>query len=150
MINKRKGAPGDGRDDGGFRFPDFYTFNISIAIPTPWTGTLIGWNGTATLDRHGQIYLSPIGVSVGKSATIASASLTANYLLQSNKPTANETYNFLSGHGISIGGGYIGGVNWTISPTNSATNNALGFGLYIPQIGASYNYTPESFIFNKK
>jgi hypothetical protein len=71
-------------------------------------------------------------------------------MLQSNKPTASETYNFLSGHGISIGGGYYGGANWTISPANSGTKNALGIGLYTPQIGASYNYTPDYLIINKQ
>jgi hypothetical protein len=71
-------------------------------------------------------------------------------MLQSNIPTPSETYNFLSGHGISIGAGYIGGVNWTISPVNNATVNALGVGLYTPQIEASYNFTPDNVIFNKE
>jgi len=123
----------------GFRFPDFYTVNISI-------GGMVGWNGTITLDRHGQIYISPIGGTLGKSATLISGSLTANWLLQRNKPSASETYSFLSGHGVSVGGGYIGGVNWTMSPTNAGTQNAIGFGFFSPQIGASYNYTPDTLL----
>ncbi len=71
-------------------------------------------------------------------------------MLQSKKPTASETHSFLSGHGISVGGGYFGGVNLTISPTNDGTKSALGVGLYSPQVGASYNYTPDWLIFNKK
>jgi hypothetical protein len=136
-----------GSEDTGLRLPDFYTLNISIAIPNPYTGTIIGWNGTASIDRHGQIFVSPFGVTVGKSATIGSASLTANYMLQSKVPTADETYGFLSGHGISAGAGYWGGVNFSNSPANSGTNYALGFGLYTPQAGVSYNYTTDNFIF---
>jgi RHS repeat-associated protein len=144
-----KGKKGGG-DDTGTRPPDFYSLNITIAIPNQITATIVGWSGNITIDRYGQIFLSPIGVSVGKSAFSGSASLTANWIAQSKKPSATETYNFLSGHGISIGGGYIGGVNWSISPTNSGTKNAFGLGLYTPQVGASYNYTPGSFIFFKK
>ena len=138
------------KDITGSRLPDFYSFNVTLAIPNPYTTSIIGWSGSISIDRHGQIFASPLGFAIGKSAFWGSASLTANYLIQSNKPTASETYNFLSGHGISIGAGYIGGANWAISPTNSGTNNALGVGFYTPQIGASYNYTPENFIFFKK
>lgn len=137
-------------DETGPRFPDFYSLNITIAVPNLVTGTLVGWSGNISIDRHMQVYVSPIGVSVGKSAFVGSASLTANWMMQSNKPTASETYDFLSGHGVSVGGGYIGGVNVSISPTNKGTKTALGFGLYTPQAGASYNYTPSSLIYNKK
>ncbi|GAB0157122.1 hypothetical protein CHRYSEOSP005_23910 [Chryseobacterium sp. Alg-005] len=76
-------------------------------------------------------------------------------MLQRQAPTSSETYNFLSGHGVSAGAGYVGGVSWTNSPTNSGTKNAVGFGIYSPQIGASYNFTPDTFfgvplILNKK
>jgi len=141
---------GEESGSSGIRLPDFYSLNITIAIPNPITATFIGWSGNISIDRHGQIFVSPYGASVGKSTFVASASLTANWMLQSKKPTANETYNFLSGNGISIGGGYYGGLNWSISPTNDGTKDALGIGLYTPQIGASYNYTPEYLIFNKK
>jgi LysM domain len=136
--------------NSGLRMPDFYTLNVSVTIPTPWTATALGWNGTVSIDRHGQIFASPIGIGIGKSATGVSGSLTANWMLQSNKPTSTETYNFLSGHGISVGGGYIGGVNFSISPTNSGTKNAIGIGFYSPQVGVSYNYTPDGLIYNKK
>lgn len=135
---------------GGIRAPDFYSLNIAIAIPNPLTFTVVGWNGNISIDRHLQIFASPIGFGIGKSVTIASASLTANWMIQSNKPTSTETYNFLSGHGISVGGGYIGGINVAISPTNSGTKTAVGVGLYTPQIGGSYNYTPDNLIFNHK
>jgi hypothetical protein len=136
--------------ESNLRMPDYYSLNVSIAIPNPLTLTFIGWNGNISIDRHGQIYASPIGVSIGKSALLGSASLTANYMLQNNSPSHNETYNFLSGHGVSTGGGFIIGGNYSISPVNSGTKNSIGFGLYTPQVGVSYNYTPDRFIFFKK
>jgi hypothetical protein len=141
---------GSHTNNTGWRAPDFYSFNFTVAIPNPITSTLIGWSANISVDRHGQVYLSPFGGSVGKSAFMVSVSLTANLMLQSTKPAANETYNYLSGHGISIGGGYYGGVNWAMSPANSGNINALGIGLYTPQVGASYNYTPDYLIINKK
>ncbi len=71
-------------------------------------------------------------------------------MFQSNKPSSSDTYNFLSGHGISAGGGYIGGGALTWSPTNSGTKTAFGLGVFTPQLGASYNYTPDRTIYNRK
>lgn len=136
----QRGWASGGKDNTGVRAPDFYLLNVIVAIPNPITATVVGWSGSLSIDRHGQTFISPYGVGVGKSALFASASLTANWMLQSNKPKANETYNFLSGHGISIGGGYYGGVNWAISPTKDDTRNALSIGLYTPQLGVSCTY----------
>ena len=67
-------------------------------------------------------------------------------MLQSAEPTATETDNFLSGHGI-----VIRGAAWTSSPANEGgTKDALGIGFFTPQFGGSYNYTFDSRIFNKK
>ena len=132
-------------DNTGIRAPDFYSLNVTIAIPNNLTGTSVGWSANISIDRYAQVYISPIGLSFGKSAfDYFSASLTTNWMSQSTMPTANETYDFLSGHGISSGGGFVGGVNWGVSPFNSGTKNAIGFGFYTPQIGTSYNYTPDS------
>ena len=43
---------------GLWRLPDYINANINIAIPTPWTGTVIGWSGTASLDRYGDWFWS--------------------------------------------------------------------------------------------
>lgn len=159
LQNIGESAPDVNSSSTGLRLPDFYTLNFAVTIPNTWTGTLIGWNVSTSVDRHGQVFVSPFGFSVGKSASGVSGSITGNWMLQSTKPTSTETYNFLSGHGISVGGGYIGGANWSFSPTNSGTKHALGVGLYSPQGGVSYNYTPDRidifgksipFIFNKK
>jgi uncharacterized protein RhaS with RHS repeats len=37
---------------GLWRFPDFYQTNVNIAIPNLWTGTLVGWSGTASIDTE--------------------------------------------------------------------------------------------------
>jgi RHS repeat-associated protein len=47
------------------RFPDYFALNISIAIPNPWTGTVVGINLSASLDRNGHYHISPFGVSAG-------------------------------------------------------------------------------------
>jgi hypothetical protein len=148
-------SPGDGGGGGdathwysgianlwnSIRLPDYASLNVAIAIPTPYTGTAVGWNITASLDRYGHFYFSPIGVGVGKSAGRASGSLTANWLNQSTQPSEQQLNNFLTGHGVNLGGGYIfgGGESW--SPGNGT---ATGIGFYTPQVGISYNYTPSS------
>lgn len=136
---------------GGFeRLPDFYTLNLSVAIPNPYTLTLIGWNGTISIDRHLQIFGSPFGLTVGKSTTLFAGSITANTLQQPTTPSAVEMANFLSGHGVSISAGFIYGHNFSYSPTNNGTKSAFGIGFFTPQIGASYNYTPNYLTITKK
>jgi RHS repeat-associated protein len=131
----------------GFRAPDFYSLNIGIPTPFFVSGSL-----TFTMDRHFQWYISP-GVSVGVPSG-RSFSLTASWLTQSRKPTPTQTYNFLSGLGMGMSGGYfgVGGV-WNGSPSNLKSNNtanAFGFGIMTPQFGLGYSYTPEFLIFNRK
>ena len=79
---------------------------------------------------------------VGKSATLVSASLTANWLMQSNKPTQQLLNNFLTENGFNAGGGYYDGGSVSYTPSSGG---AWGVGAYTPQIGASYNYTPTAF-----
>jgi hypothetical protein len=50
---------------------------INVAIPNPITGTVFGWSGTASLDRHGSWYESVLGAGLGKSANIIIGSITA-------------------------------------------------------------------------
>jgi RHS repeat-associated protein len=127
--------------ENDLRFPDYYNLNISIAIPNPYTLTFVGWNGSFSIDRHGQVFGSILGFSVGKSASFVSGSATANWINQSITPTAIQTSSFLTGHGINVTAGYGLGASWSNSPTNSGSNNAFGVGVVSPQIGASYNYT---------
>jgi len=133
-------------NEDDLRLPDYYTLNVSATLPNSVTKDWVGWNGTATIDRHLQIYLSPLGASFGKSIFSPSFSFTANWMLQSKTPTAAQTYNFLSGHGASVAGGYWFGLNLGISPANKDTKTSFGFGLVSPQIGVSYNYTPDSLL----
>lgn len=143
IVNADGGEPGQGGNPG-FRFPDYYTANVSIAIPNPVTASFVGWNGTLTVDKNFTVYASPLGASVGKSAGLFSGSLTANWINQLKTPTGSQLNNFLSGHGYTIGGGNIVGGGVSYSPGNG-TATSLGF--YTPQFGASYNYTPNAFIF---
>jgi hypothetical protein len=71
------------------RVPDFYSFSLSVAVPK--TAGYLGWNINITLDRHYQLYLSPFGASLGRPmGGKYSASLTGNWIYQSNKPSAAE------------------------------------------------------------
>jgi len=80
IVNADGGEPGQGGNPG-FRFPDYYTANFSIAIPNPLTASFVGWNGTLTVDRNFTVYASPLGASVGKSTGLFSGSLTANWVI---------------------------------------------------------------------
>ena len=123
---------------GLWRWPDYIIFNINIAIPTPWTATLVGWSGTLSIDRYGQTYWSPLGLGIGKSATAVSGSLTANWLNMCGQPSAQELDNFLTQHGFSFSGGFWAGLNENWTP---GSGFSTGVGFVSPQIGASYNYS---------
>lgn len=123
---------------GLWRWPDYISVNLNIAIPTPWTGTLVGWSGTVSLDRYGDWFWSPLGGGVGKSATVVSGSLMANWLDRGCKPTKSQLSNFLSAHGFNATAGYGGGLSQSYTP---GSGWATGIGLASPQIGASYNYS---------
>ena len=124
--------------EGKWRWPDFLAANVNIAIVTPWTGTLIGWSGTASLDRYGNWYWSPLGGGVGKSATFVSGSVTANWMNQSCQASEEQLNNFLSGNGVNVSVGFWGGVSESWSPGNGS---ATGVGFVTPQAGVSYNYS---------
>jgi RHS repeat-associated protein len=131
------GSEGEKRSSG-LRGPDYFSLNISISIIGP-----IGWNITASLDRYGHFYFSPLGISIGKSSGTYSGSLTAGWLNQPNQPSAGQLNNFLSGNGFNFGGGYYvgGGISYT-----PGAGTATNIGAYTPQFGGSYNYTPSFFI----
>ena len=123
---------------GLWRWPDYIGANINIAIVNPWTLTLVGWSGTASIDRYGHTYWSPLGLGVGKSATIVSGSLTANWLNTCHKPTPKELESFLTQHGFSGSAGFWGGANQNYTP---GSGWSTGVGFVSPQAGASYNYS---------
>ncbi len=123
---------------GLWRWPDYISGNINIAIPNPWTLTLVGWSGTASIDRYGHTYWSPLGLGVGRSATMVSGSLTGNWLDKCHKPTQKELDDFLTQHGFSGSAGFWGGANQNYTP---GSGWSTGVGFVSPQIGASYNYS---------
>ena len=120
------------------RTPDFYNVNLNITIPTPWTATLLSWSGTLSIDRYGDWYWSPIGLGVGKAATVASLSVTANWMNHGGTPSARELGNMLSSFGANAAAGFWGGVSESWTP---GAGTATGVGLVTPQIGVSANYS---------
>jgi RHS repeat-associated protein len=124
------------------RLPDLYSGSISFTIPTPLTGNALSWTLSSSIDRYGNCYYSPIGPGFGRAWTGISGSLTANYMLQRNTPTESELKDSLSGHSVSIAGGWWVGGNGTYSPSNGKC--FLGGGFVTPQLGANYSYTYEA------
>jgi RHS repeat-associated protein len=123
--------------DGLWRLPDYGSLNVNVAIPTPWTGTMIGWSGQLSLDRYGNLYVAPLGGNVGKAATGLSGSMTAGWLNECGKPSEIRLRDFLSGHSVNAGGGFWGGGGVTWTP---GVGTATEIGVVSPQVGASYHY----------
>jgi RHS repeat-associated protein len=119
------------------RRPDYYSFNINIAIPNPWTLTFIGWSPQITLDRNGNLYLSLLAVSIGKSLSGFSASLTGGwYGLEAH--SADQLQGFLGGHSLNVAGGdWLGGglTGWF------GRGKAVEIGMFSPQVGGAYHYS---------
>lgn len=99
---------------------------------------MVGYSGSVTVDKHGNVYLAPLGVEGGKSITIVSASASAGWLNRYCTPSEQDISKFLSGHAVNVGGGFWGGVSETWSPGNGT---ATQVGFYTPQAGASYGYS---------
>ncbi len=69
-------------------------------------GSVVGWNGTLSRDLYGRWYLSLIGATAGKSLTIGSLSLTANWVVD---PSPDSLNSFLTKWSASAGFGFIFG-----------------------------------------
>ena len=120
------------------RDPDFISANVTVAIPNPYTATVVGWSGSLARDRYGNWYWSVLGLSVGKSLYGASVSVTPGWLNQLTTPSSTQLEQFLTTSGGNFGVGYWGGGGISYTP-GSGTATVLGF--YTPQIGLSYNYS---------
>jgi hypothetical protein len=117
------------------------TVNVSVGLPH--TGGLLGLAGVLTVDEFGRVYVSKgAGISVGRSATAVSGAVTFGTLLQAKSATPEQLQNFLTGHAISYGNGALVGSGFTYSPFsgNGTSSFAAEFGVFSPQIGATYSY----------
>lgn len=120
-----------------FRAPDFLSANLNVAIPTPWTATLVGVTFALNVDRNGGVYFG-LGPSVGKSLTMVSGSATADWVDQRSTPTAQQLNGFLTQHSFSATAGFWGGVQQSYTP---GSGWATGVGFVSPQAGAGYTYS---------
>jgi RHS repeat-associated protein len=117
---------------GLWRVPDYYSFDVNFAIPNRLTGNLVGLSLEVNLDRYGNVYFG-WGGNIGKSAQLASFSLTGAWLDVCGTPSEGELSSFLNGVSYSYGGGYWLGH----SKTTSGAIAASEFGIYYPQVGGS-------------
>jgi RHS repeat-associated protein len=122
----------------GLRPPDFFSVNVNVAIPTPLTGTLLGWSGQAAIDSYGDVFVSPLGFNFGKSATFVSGSLTGGWLDAAGVPGQGQLQGLLSGNSFNFGGGYGGGAQRAWTP---GCGWATQSGIYSPQAGAAWDYS---------
>jgi hypothetical protein len=122
------------------RLPDFYSFNLNVAIPTPWTGTLLGGTGSVTVDRYGRVFAGG-GPNIGKALTFVSGSITAGWMNASTIPSEPQLASFLGGGSYSVGGGLWGGVALSYSPGYGIRGaTATNIGGFTPQFGAGWTY----------
>lgn len=113
--------------------PQYVSINLNV-------GTWIGWSGQLTFDGRGNIYWAPIGVTLGKSATVVSGSITFGWIRgcpQGHGPSSAREIDMLSGHGFNGALGYILGIGF--SGNDSGT--AWEFGLFSPQAGVAWHYS---------
>jgi hypothetical protein len=120
------------------RRPDFFSINLNVAIPNPWTGTLVGGTGAVTIDENGNVYVG-VGPSVGKTLTFVSGSAAFGWLNQKASPTEGELSGFLMGHGLNASAGFWGGGAINYSSSTGATATSLGF--FSLQAGGGYTYS---------
>jgi hypothetical protein len=127
--------------------PSNWSSMVSDQTRVPWTLTVVGWSGTASIDRNGNWYWSLLGLGAGKAATGVSGSITANWLDQRSTPTPSLLNSFLTTNGLSAAGGFWGGATESYTP---GSGFATGVGIVSPQIGASYNYSFKGGSFGHK
>ena len=113
---------------------DYYTLSGSLPI----FGFLnVGF--TISLDRFGQVYITPSG---GIGSKGASLSFYTNYLINQPNKNEQEMKNFLTGWGSSVSGGYYFGVQASSSGPNPLGGNySMGLGLTTPGGGVNYGFT---------
>ena len=119
-----KGNPVSFTDPLGleWRFPDYLSLNVNA-------GEIVAWSGTASIDRYGHVYVSPIGVSVGKAITPVSGSIMGNWIDTPCKPTAKTLTDFQTTHGFNATIGNLFGVSKSWTPgVGTATGSGLDTG----------------------
>jgi len=119
------------------RAPDYYAFNGSLGSGAGGMGG--GVAGQFVIDRYGNSYGAPGPGYIGSPGP--GCSMTAGWLLQTNKPTRGELRTFLSEHTVSAGAGFIAGANLVWSPGNTF---AIECGTMFPGWAITWQYDYES------
>jgi uncharacterized protein RhaS with RHS repeats len=116
------------------RLPDFYKFELNLGPPM----SPINWSGQVIVDRHGRIYVQPIGLGFGKSFPAGvSAAVGFGWVNQRCEPDQKTLNDILSDQSVGVGGGFFLGGEVTGNQSGSTTQ----IGVYTPQIGGSWGYT---------
>ena len=100
-------------------------------------GWWVGGTFALNISRSGRFY-GGLGLNGGKSATIVSGSLTANWLWQRSVPTSAQLQSFLTKGSCNGAAGYWGGAQLSWTPGSGL---APGGGFVSPQAGVSCTYS---------
>lgn len=109
--------------------------NVSVPIPTPYTGTFLGVGGSVTADRYGHSYASLNAVAGFPSA--AGASVMVGYINSITRPSASLLSDILSSWGGGFSGGFIAGGGFYGNQSGTATS----VGLTTPGVSLYGGYT---------
>jgi RHS repeat-associated protein len=97
--------------------------------------SLFGPGSSLTIDRYGNVYVQPLGLSAGTPG--AAFAVTVGWLLQLTKPSERDLRSFLEGPSYSGGTALGAAVNVVTSPFATGTKVAVESGVGSPYAGVS-------------
>ncbi len=117
------------------RIPDFYVISVGLS-------KALGVNGSVIIDKWGREYwsASPVGAGISSGPSGSVSAFWINTLDINTSQYKDYVNNYIKGWAKSYSGGAIIGMT-IIRPKDSNLPEAIGFGLYTPQLGGSNGYT---------
>jgi RHS repeat-associated protein len=117
--------------------PDYVAVNFNFPIPNPYTGVLVGFSGTVTFDKYGNLY-DTYGLSFGRALTGVNLAAFGGWMSTNPEPTEDELETFVTGWSDSFTA-----AGWGVFMQHThvfGVGHANEFGIGTVQIGASVQY----------